>query len=333
MKYPEIIKEIKKKTFRPVYFLDGEEGFFIDSISNLLKDTVLTESEQGFNQLVLYGKETDAQTVISSARRFPMMAPYQVLIVKEAQGMRKLEDLLLYVQQPNPTTVLVINYKHKKLDGRGKLYKALKKNNCLYFNSKKLYDNQIPDWIETYLKEKKIQISPEAVQLLAEYLGTDLGKIASELNKILINSEGIKNITVKEVEENIGINREYNLFELTKAMSQNNQIKILRIVKYFGDNQKAAPFPLLTATLYGFFNKLFLLHSSQNANDSELVSILGINKFFIKEYKSAARHYNLARIRKNLGILLQYDMKSKGVDSGNATHPELIKELVFKLIG
>jgi len=332
MSFSEIIKSIKKKEYHPVYFLDGEEGFFIDAITALLKDTVLTESEQGFNQLVLYGKETDVQTIASSARRFPMMAPYQVVIVKEAQYLRKIDDLLMYVNNPNPTTILVINYKYKKIDGRGKLAKALKTGKALYFNSKKLYENKIPDWISKYLKDKKLAITPDAVQLLSEYLGTDLSKIASELNKILINLNGKDSISVKEVEENIGINRVYNLFELTKALSYNNHEKIFRIAKYFSDNNKAAPFPLLTATLYGYFNKLFLMQSHRNASDFELQKLLGIKGFFLKEYKLAARHFPLPKIQRNLGILLQYDMKSKGVDSGNASHGDLIKELVSKII-
>ena len=333
MTFEQIVKEIKSKKYRPIYFLDGQEPFFIDAISNLIEKSVLSEAEQSFNQIVLYGKDTDCTTIANTAARYPMMAPHQVVIVREAQQIRNITDLNSYVEQPNPSTILVIAYKYKKLDQRSKLAKSLKKGGHIYFHSKPLYDNQIPDWIGKYLKTKGKTIEPNAVMILAEYLGTQLSKIAKELDKLLLNLPKADSITAKDVEENIGISRDYNLFELQKALAYKDSNKTFRIIQYFEGNPKAAPMPLLMGTLYNFFSKLYIFHHFARGGDKQLMDAMGLrSNFFLKEYRAAARHYNLSKTTKNLGILLQYDLKSKGYEQANNNAPELIKEMAFRLM-
>jgi DNA polymerase III subunit delta len=328
----EIIKSLRAKEFKPVYFLHGMESFYIDSIANYIEQKVLSEAEKSFNQTILYGKDTEAKTLIDTASRYPMMASHQVVILREAQEMKGLHDLQLYIEKAVPSTILVICHKHKKLDARTKFAKSLKKHAVL-FESKKLYDNQVPDWIFDYLKNKKLTINPNASQLIAEYLGTDLSKIANELDKLAINLPEGTQINEKHIQDNIGISKDYNVFELQKALGQRNVLKTNRIIKYFIANPRKNPLVMVTGTLYNYFSKIYMLHFLRNLPDRELSSALKLrSEFFLREYKSTARNYNLTKTQNVISVLKEYDLKSKGVDSDNVPEGELMKEMVYKIL-
>ena len=332
MTFNQIIKDLENKDFKPIYFLHGEEPYYIDKITNYIVDNVLSESEKSFNQTIFYGRDTNVPTIINAAKRFPMMANNQVIIVKEAQYLDKLEDLIYYVQNPLKSTLLVIAYKYKKVDKRKKMYSILQKND-LVFESKKLYDNKIPDWITNYLKERNYYISPEASLLLTEYLGSDLSKIAGELEKIFISlSPGIKKIDLETIEENIGISKDFNNFELTNALSVKDILKANRIVNYFAANPKKNPITLTISSLHFFFSKVLAYHSLKNKSSATVASELKINPFFVNEYKKAAANYGSQKLVEIISLLREFDLKSKGwgntgIDSGN-----LLKELIFKIL-
>jgi DNA polymerase-3 subunit delta len=332
MTYNQIIQDLEDKNFKPIYFLHGEEPYYIDKITNYIVDNILSESEKSFNQTIFYGRDTNISTVINAAKRFPMMANNQVIVVKEAQYLDKLEDLMYYVENPLKSTLLVIAYKHKKVDKRRKLYNTLKKND-LTFESTKLYDNKIPDWIINYLKERNYDITPEASLLLTEYLGSDLSKIAGELEKLFIAlSPDIRKIDLETIEENIGISKDFNNFELTNALSVKNILKANRIVNYFAANPKNNPITLTISSLHFFFSKVLAYHSLKNKSSATVASELKINPFFVNEYKKAASNYSSQKLVEIISLLREYDLKSKGwgntgIDSGN-----LLKELIFKIL-
>lgn len=334
MTFDQIIASLKKKEYKPVYFLYGKEAYFIDAISDYIEDNVLSESERAFNHTVLYGKDADHLAVVDSARRYPMMSQYQVVILKEAQEMKTLKELQTYVEKPSNSTILVICHKHKTFNINTKFGKALK-SNALVFQSKKLYDNQVPDWIKNYLKSKKLQIGPAGSELLAEYLGSDLSKVANELDKLAINMEPGSEVTAQHIEENIGISKEYNIFELQKALGVRDILKANRIVKYFTANPKSSPLPVLIGSLYNYFSKVYMLHFLKNAPDQELQSKLGLRSaFFLKEYKAAARVYSPKRTEWVISVLKDFDLKSKGVDFNSTGKPEgeLLKEMVWRIL-
>jgi DNA polymerase-3 subunit delta len=329
--YEELIKDLKNKIYKPIYFLQGEEAYYIDQVTDYISKNVLTDAEKTFNQLVLYGKDADVTTIINAARRFPMMANYQVIIVKEAQELKKIEDLLVYIEKPLKSTILVINYKYDTLDKRTKFCKAL--NNHVLVEFKKLYENQVPDWVINYLKKGGMTIDAEAAVLLTEFLGNDLSRIAHELEKLMIVlPEGTKMINKLHIERNIGISKDYNNFELQKAIGQKNVMKAFRIVDYFSKNPKASAFPVTISTLFGFFSKLLTYHFITDKSRQAVASSLGINPFFVQEYEQAAKRYNPAKVVAAISYLREYDVKSKGVGAGNIPEGELLRELVFKIL-
>lgn len=331
MKYSDIVKEIEAGKFRPIYFLMGEETYFIDSITKLIEQKALTEEEKSFNQTVLYGRDTDVATVVGEAKRYPMMAERVVIIVKEAQQLKKLEELENYVQNPQPSTVLVIAHKYKTLDKRKKLYKLLSNGHVL-MESKKLYDNQVPDWIGQRLHEKGYKINMKAQILLAESLGTDLGRIENELKKLELVVPKGGSIDEVVVEENIGISKDYNNFELIKALGEQNFAKAMTIQKFFAANPKDNPLVVTLSLLYGFFSKLMIVHQAKDKTPKGLASLLKVNPYFVKDYQTGATHYDLKKLARIMGYLRECDKRSKGV--GNATTPdgELLRELIFKII-
>ncbi len=332
MTYKDIIKELKAKKYRPVYFLHGSEPYYIDAISDFIEKNVLSEGEKSFNQSILYGKECESKTVIDTASRYPMMASHQVVVLKEAQEMRTLKDLQPYIEKAVPTTILVICYKHKKFDARTKFAKSVK-SNALLFESKKLYDNQVADWVVNYLKDKKLSINSNAANLIAEYLGVNLSKVANELDKLAINlPEGTK-VDEKLVQDNIGISKDYNVFELQKAMGQKNILKANRIINYFIANPKKGPLVMVVGSLYNYFSKIYMTHFLKNISDRELATALGTrSEYFVKEYKMAARNYDLSKSKQIIGLLKEYDLKSKGVDRDSTPDGQLMKELVYKIL-
>jgi DNA polymerase-3 subunit delta len=329
--FDEILKELKNKIYRPVYFLMGDEAYYIDQLTDYISGHVLTDAEKTFNQTMFYGKDADVHSIINSARRFPMMANYQVVIVKEAQELKKLEDLLFYVEKPLKSTLLVINYKYGNLDKRTKLYKAL--SNHILFESKKLYDNQVPEWIVNFLKKGGVIIDAEAAELIKESLGNDLSKIAHELDKLmLVLPEGNKMVTKTIIERNIGISKDFNTFELTKALGQKNILKANRIADYFNKNPKASPFPVTIQVLFSFFSKILSYHFIVDKSRGNVASSLGVNPFFVVEYEQAAKKYPPAKAVAIIAALREYDMKSKGVGNSSVPDGELLKELLFIIL-
>lgn len=309
----------------------GEEPYYIDKISDFIEDNVLQEEEKGFNQIVLYGRDVSIDDIISNAKRYPMMAEQQVVVVKEAQDLsRTIEKLALYAENPQPTTVLVVNYKYKKLDKRKALYKAIKKTGVVY-ESKKLYENQVADWIRRVLSPKKYAISPKAAQMLVEFLGTDLSKINNELEKLQIILPQGSQITPENIEENIGISKDFNNFELRKAVGERNAIKAYQIAKYFADNPKDNPMVVTVSLLFNFFSQLLHFHGLQDKSPRSVASALKINPYFVNEYIAAARNYPMRKVSAVVATLREFDVKSKGVGSNAVPQGDLLKELLVKI--
>jgi len=313
-----------------VYFLHGEEPFFIDKIVKVVETDILDEMQQAFNQAVLYGKEIEFKQVMDHARQFPMMSEKRVVIIKEAQQMRTLEGLLPYIENPSPQTVLVIAYKNKKLDGRTKFAKAVKKNSIV-FESKKLYENKLAPWILEYVQEKGYAIENKAVMLLVEYIGTDLSKMSNELDKLFVNCGKDKKISYDEVIEYIGINRDYNVFELRKNLASKDFSKAIEICKYFGNNPKTNPIQMVIPSIYSFFTQVFIAKSMPSANDTNLASALGVNRFFVGEYKMAAKKYSLAEIKNAFSALKKADLNSKGINNRSAKEKQIFHDLMYAL--
>ena len=328
----QIVGDIKKGQVKPIYFLMGEEPYYIDAIATYIENNVLAEEEKGFNQMVLYGRDVSVEDIVSNAKRFPMMAERQVVIVKEAQELsRTIDKLEAYAANPQPSTVLVLCYKYKKLDKRKKLYKTVGKSGVL-FESKKLYDNQVPDWIRRVLKGKNYSISPKAAQMLVEFLGTDLGKINNELQKLqLVLPKGTE-ITPQHIEENIGISKDFNNFELRKAIAERDVMKANRIIYYFAQNPKDNPLVMTISLLYNFFSQLLQYHALPDKSQFAAAKALKINPFFVKEYQTAGKHYPMRKVSQVVGLLREADVKSKGVGASNLPQGDLLKELLFKIM-
>ena len=328
----QLVLDIKNGNLKPIYFLMGEEPYYIDKISDFIEDNVLSEEERGFNQVVLYGRDVSIEDIVSNAKRYPMMAEYQVVIVKEAQDLsRTIEKLVSYVQHPQPTTILVINYKYKTIDKRKTLYKALNKFGVIY-ESNKLYENQVADWIRRVLSNKKYTITPKAAQMLVEFLGTDLGKINNELEKLQIVLPEGSQITPEAIEENIGISKDFNNFELRKAIGQKDVIKAYQIVKYFSENPKDNPIVVTISLLFSFFSQLLHFHGLHDKSPRSVSSALKINPYFVNEYITAARNYPMKKASAIVATLREFDVKSKGVGSNAVSQGDLLKELLVKIL-
>ncbi len=330
--YDTIIADLKKKIYKPVYFLAGEEPFYIDQISRYIEENLLDNSEKDFNQSVIYGDDTTVPGIVEQARRFPMMANHQVIIVREAQTVRKIEDLAVYTDNPLASTVLVINYKYKTLDKRTKLYKSLEAKG-VYFESPRLRDYQLPTWIKEYLMARGVKIEPEASSMLTEYLGTDLGKVANELDKLLISlPQGKPLITMSVVEKSIGISKDFNNFELQKAVGEKNIEKANLICRYFASNQKDNPLTLTIVSLFSYFSKILLFHSLKDKSKNNVAAALKINPYFVREYETASRNYDAGKTISVIGLLRKYDMKSKGVGDAGTNQGDILKELLFLIM-
>ena len=330
MDYKAIIHQIRSKEYHPVYMLHGEEPYFIDEITRVVENEILTEGEKSFNMTVLYGKDADSREVVDAARRYPMMADKQIVIIKEAQRMDTLPNLLSYIEKPQPSTILLIAHKHKKLDMRTAFAKSINKH-ALVYESKPIYDNQVGAWTTAYLKDHHLKIDHEAADLITTYLGTDLGKIANELDKLAINLKKGATVSPQEVRDNIGISKDYNVFELQRAIGSKQITQINRIIFYFADNPKNHPFVLTISNLFSFFSKIYMLHFLSSSADADAARILGVSPFFLKDYRIAARNFPLPKTQQVISLLKEYDLKSKGVDSDGVEEGELLKEMIFKL--
>jgi DNA polymerase-3 subunit delta len=336
MTVEQILSDIKARKFKPIYFLHGEESFYIDQVSEALEHNVLQDSEKGFNLSVLYGKDIDTNTLIGTAKRYPMMSEYQVVIVKEAQGLKfpkadtkEQEIFAAYLEQPSPHTILVFCHKYGTVDKRLKWVKFIDKKGIL-FESKKLYENQVPDWAIAYLRTKQRTIEQKAAHILAEFLGNDLSKVANELDKLLINTAADKAISVEDIEKNIGLSKDYNVFELNAALARRDVSKVMRIVDYFAQNKKEHPLVMTIANLNSFFTKVFSFHFLADKSKGSVAGALKISPFFVAEYEMAARNFPFDKTCKAIELLRLYDLRSKGVDStGNTEEGELLKELML----
>tara|TARA_R100001369_G_scaffold14013_2_gene28397 strand:+ start:25611 stop:26618 length:1008 start_codon:yes stop_codon:yes gene_type:complete len=329
----QLVTAIKKGDLKPIYFLMGEEAYYIDKISDFIEANVLDEAEKGFNQMVLYGRDVTIDDIVGNAKRYPMMAERQVIIVKEAQDLsRTIEKLVQYAENPQPSTVLVLNYKYKKLDKRKALYKAITKNGGLVFESKKLYENQVPDWIRRVLKGQDYDISPKAAQMLVEFLGTDLGKVNNELNKLKIVLPKGTLITPEHIEENIGISKDFNNFELRKAVGEKNIVKVFQIAKYFADNPKDNPMVVTVALLFNFFSQILHIHGMNDKSPRSVASAIRVSPYFVNEYITAARNYPMKKVSQVIGLLREFDVKSKGVGSKAMPERDLLKELLVRIM-
>ncbi|MCX6321148.1 MAG: DNA polymerase III subunit delta [Bacteroidia bacterium] len=330
--YEEIISDLKNRIFKPVYFLAGEEPYYIDLITDYIEDKVLPEAEKAFNQIIVYGDDTNIAAIIDTARRFPMMASHQVVIIKEAQSLKKLEDLIIYLEKPLLSTILVFSYKYNTIDKRTKLYKMIE-SHAVYFESARIRDYLIPAWIERYLMTKGIKTDPSASAMLTEYLGTDLHKIVNELDKLLITlPAGKPVITTSLIEKNIGISKDYNNFELQKSIGEKNILKANMIVHYFTNNQKDNPITLSIASLFGFFSKLLTYHYLTDKSKNNVAAVLKVNPFFVKDYETSAMKYNVSKTVQIISLLRTFDMKSKGYGDPGTEPGDLLKELVFKIL-
>ena len=328
----QLVIDIKNKNLKPIYLLMGEEAYYIDKISDFIEKTVLTEEERGFNQMVLYGRDVTVEDIVSNAKRYPMMAERQVVIVKEAQDLaRTIDQLAAYAKNPQPTTVLVICYKYKKVDKRKAVYKEIKKSGVV-FESKKLYENQVPDWISRVLSPKGYSITPKASQMLVEFLGTDLSKLSNELDKLQIVLPRDTQITPDHIEENIGISKDYNNFELRKAVGSKNTAQAFKIVHYFAENPKDNPMVLTVSLLFSFFSQLLHLHGMSDRNPRAVASALRVNPYFVNEYIEASRHYPMRKVSQVIATLREFDGKSKGVDSNAVPQGDLLKEMLVKIM-
>ena len=327
----DIVSDIKKGNIKPIYFLMGEEPYYIDKISDFIEENILDEADKGFNQQVMYGRDASIEDIVSSAKRYPMMAERQVLIIKEAQDLsRNIEKLVSYAENPQPTTVLVLNYKYKKLDKRKKLHKAIAKSGLIY-ESKKLYENQVSDWIRRVLSGKKYQIEIKAAQMLVEFLGTNLSKISNELDKLMIILPKETIINDKHIEDNIGISKDFNNFELRKAVGEKNIVKSNKIINYFVENPKNNPLVMTISLLNSFFTQLLLFHGLKDKSKSSVAKNLGVNPYFVDEYFIAARNYPMRKVAQVIAFLREADVRSKGVGA-NQTQEDILKELLFKIL-
>ena len=339
-KYNEILDDLKNKIYKPIYILMGDEVYYIDKLSDFIANNVLPESERSFNQTIIYGKDVDKISLITdTAKRFPMMSDYQVVIIREAQEIKignqylKFEELESYAKNPLKSTILVICYKGKTIDKRTSFYKTVLKTGEI-LESVKLYENEIGNWILKYVKQQGFEIAPEAVSILADFLGNDLSKIVNELHKLFtVLPEERKKITPLDIEENIGISRDYNTFELIKAISNRDVLRANKIVMHFGKNTKEYPFVMTIATLFSQFSKMLKFHDLRRnkCDNNTIITTLGINPYFLKDYELSARNFNMMQTIKIISLLREYDMKSKGFNYVAADEGELLREMVSKI--
>ncbi len=331
--FKTLLKDLDNNIFSPIYFLVGEkEPFFVDLIANKIEQNALNEEEKAFNQSILYGKDVDIEEVLMQAKQYPMMAERRVIIVREAQSlMKSFQKLASYLEQPQPTTVLVFCVKYKKLDGRLSVTKLLKKH-AIYFESKPLYDNQVPQWISEILAAFNYTITPKASLMLLEFLGNNLSLIYKELEKLRFVIPPGQKITPELIEENIGISKDFNSFELNKAIAVKDEVKAHQIAAYFDQNPKHHPLPLTIATLNSFFNKLLRYHALKDKSKFAAAKALGVNAYFLEDYAFASKHYNMKKSSRAIAMIREADMRSKGVGANQLTNGDILKELLVKLM-
>jgi DNA polymerase III subunit delta len=331
MAVEKIIQEWKAKKFRPIYWLEGDEPYHIDHLLQYAENNLLSPAEAEFNLTVFYGKDAEISNIINACRRYPMFAERQVVILREAQMMRDVEGLMPYIEKPQPSTVFVVGYKDKKLDGRKQMAKVIAKTGEL-FSTKKLYDNQLPAWVEQMVKEQGLTIHPRAQQLLVDHIGNDLSRLYNETVKLAVNLGKRKNITEDDIEEFIGVSKEFNVFELQNAFGQKNLTKTVQIIQYFESNPKAGPIQMILPALFNFFSKVYMLYALRGADQQTISAQLGVKPYFLNEYLASSQKYSFQQIERALLLLHQYNLKSVGVDSARSSDADLMKELAVKIM-
>jgi len=336
-KAEDVLKDLRSGKYAPIYFLQGEEPFFIDQISDFIEKNALKEHEKGFNQVIMYGKDVAISDILNNARRFPMMADRQVVIVKEAQNIQNLgreeadQQLINYIKNPLPSTILVFAHKYKTIDGRKSLGKELDKN-VVFVKSEKIKEHLLPGWIEDYIKGQGHEINNQTAVFLAESIGNNLEVIANEIGKMFLNFTEKTTITKDHIQKFIGINKEYNNFELTKAIGLKDVLKANKIVHYFAQNPKSHPLIPIVGLVYAYFSKLAVIHYNKNSSENELAKLTGVHPYFLKEYKIAANNYRLGKVIDNIAYIKEADLRSKGVETSGMEDSEILRELVFKIM-
>lgn len=331
MTYEQLIDDLSKKKYSPIYFLYGEEPYYIDKVSDYISENVLTEAEKSFNYSLFYGKDSDARTIITACKRYPMMSSHQVIIVKEAQDLSDIEDLIYYVEKPLTSTILVVNFKYGKPDGRSKFFKSLSKAAVL-FESPKIRDYQMGEWIKNYCKTQQLTIDPKAQELLNDFLGTDLSKVANEIEKLqLVMPKGSKTIDCDLIEKNIGISKDYNIFELQGALSKRDVVKAYRIIDHFEKNPNMYPLVVVLGGLYSFFVRLLTFQCLKDKSQNYAMTAMNLKYPVYKDLSMAARHFPLSKVTQIISYLRDCDVKSKGMGSASS-QGDLLKELVFKIL-
>lgn len=331
--YEEIARDLKNRVYKPVYYLMGEESYYIDRISEYIAQTVLNEMEKEFNQTIVYGSDTDIVSIINAAKRYPMMSKYQVVIVKEAQNVKNMEELSYYLQKPLESTILVLCHKHGCLDRRKKLSAEIEKVGVL-FESKKLKDTQLPGFISSYLKRKQVEIEPKASEMMAEFVGTDLSRMAGELEKLIITlPKGQRRITPEQIERNIGISKDYNNFELRNALVAKDVLKANRIIKYFEENPKTNPLQMTLSVLFNFFSNLMLAYYAPDKSEQGVANQLGLRSSWqARDYMAAMKKYSGVKAMQIIGEIRYCDAKSKGVGNSSLNDADLLRELIYTIL-
>ncbi len=332
MPIERIIAEWQKGVFKPVYWLEGEEEYFIDKVINYAEHHILPQNEASFNLSIFYGRDATWADIINTCRRYPMFAERQVVLLKEAQQMRDVEKLEAYVENPLTSTVFVVAYKNKKVDGRTKFARLLKEKGVLV-STKKIYDNQLPEWTKELIESKGLSISPKGLALLADHIGNDLTRIENEVDKITVNLGKRKTITEEDIEEFVGVSKEFNVFELQSALAKKDLAKAIRIIQYFEANPKAAPIQLILPSLYGFFSKVFMVFGANTTDEKVIATAIGVSPFFSKDYLQAAKLYQYQEVENALLLLHKYNLRSIGVNDVGTDDSSLLKEMVIRIIG
>ena len=327
----KVLLDLKKKHYQPIYWLEGDEEFFIDQVVDFAESNILTESEAGFNLTIFYGRDADWSTVMNACRRYPMFAERQVILLKEAQDMKGIEKLEAYVEKPLPSTLLFVAYKGKKVDKRTKMAKLLK-DKAVLVTTKKLYDNELPGWTQALVQSKGYTITGKALMLLIDHIGNDLSRLNNEIDKLALNLGDRKSITEDDIEKYVGISKEFNVFELQHAIAQRNLYKALRIVQYFESNPKAGPLQLIFPSLYNFFSKVYMAMSVPSRDEKAVAAEIGVSPFFVKDYMQSAARYNVEGIEKILLLLNVYNLKSIGVGDAGTEDMSLLKEMIVKIM-
>ena len=331
MNLEKILGDLKKRSYKPVYWLEGEEEFFIDQVIQYAESNILPETEAQFNLTVFYGRDTSWPDLINACRKYPMFSDLQVVILKEAQAMKEIEKLENYVEKPLNSTLLFVAYKGKKLDGRTKLAKLLKEKAVL-LSTKKLYDNELPEWTTNIVKTKGYSIANKALFLLIDHIGNDLSRLNNEIDKLILNLRDRKTITEDDVETFVGISKEFNVFELQQAIATKDLYKAIRIIQYFEANPKAAPIQLIFPSLYNFFSKVQMIYSVPSRDEKAVAAAIGVNPYFVRDYLQTAMKYSSEEVEKVLLLLHHYNLKGIGINDVGSTDAMLLKEMAVKMI-